>query len=62
MASTTPTSTSTGTTMAPMATPNWRSACRPWRQLPVPAHTAKGMRATMAAMTAAVFRKVITWR
>ncbi len=62
MSNVTPTSSSTGTTMTPIATPNWRSANRPCRQLPDAAHTARGMSATMAAMTAAVFKKVITWR
>lgn len=54
--------TTTGTTIQPMAVRYALSACTPWRQLPEPAQTARGMMATMAAMTAAVFRKVSTWR
>lgn len=57
-----PTNTRTGTTMTPMATPKRPSACTPWRQLPVLAQMDRGMMATSAAMTAAVFKKVITWR
>lgn len=45
-----------------MATRNPLVACHAWEMLPEPAQTASGMMATMKAMTAAVFRKVITWR
>lgn len=62
MSRTSAASASTGTTMAAMTMQYSRSACSPWRQLPEPAHTAKGMMATRTAMTAAVLRKVITWR
>lgn len=57
-----PTSSSTGTAMTAMASPKRPSACTPWRQLPVLAQMDRGMMATSAAMTVAVFRKVSTWR
>lgn len=55
-------STTTGTTIRAMTPKYSRSAPQPREADPVAAHTDRGMIITMTAMTASVFKKVITWQ
>lgn len=57
-----PNTTSTGTTMKPMAMRYRLSANRPCRQSPVMAQMDRGMMETSSAIAPTVLRKVITWR